>query len=106
MDKLYEEFRKSLGIDEFLNHSCEPNAGLKDAVTLIAIRDIKAHEEILFDYSTCICGDWIMKCSCGSVSCRGIIGDFKYLPYEIQRKYIDMVIVPSWILKQNYIDMV
>src|SRR3989338_1059759 len=43
------------GLDDFLNHSCSPNSGLKVAgrkVFLIAIKNIKNGEEITWDYST------------------------------------------------------
>jgi len=32
------------------NHSCDPNAGIKRDVFLVAMRDIKKDEEITFDY--------------------------------------------------------
>ena len=33
-----------------VNHSCEPNAGIINDTTLIAIRDIQKDEEIFYDY--------------------------------------------------------
>ena len=36
---------------DFLNHSCNPNSGFKGQIFLVAMRDIKKHEEITFDYA-------------------------------------------------------
>ena len=91
------------GVDDLINHSCSPNSGLKIKganVALVAIKNIENGEEITWDYSTTIRGDeWVMRCECGSKNCRKIISDFKYLPLETQRKYIDLGIVPEYIKK-------
>jgi len=90
-------------IDDFFNHSCDPNSGLKindKKVFLIAIKDIKKDNEITYDYSTTMDeDDWEMDCNCGSKNCRGRIRDFKYLPPDIQKKYLDLGIIPEYILK-------
>ncbi|MCA9520971.1 MAG: SET domain-containing protein, partial [Myxococcales bacterium] len=36
---------------DYVNHSCEPNAGVRGQVTLVALRDIAAGEAICFDYA-------------------------------------------------------
>lgn len=90
-------------IDNFFNHSCNPNSGLKiniEKVILIAIKNIKTKEEITFDYSTTMDeDDWELNCKCDSKNCRKIIRDFKYLSEEIQQKYIKLGIVPEYILE-------
>ncbi|MFH0713194.1 MAG: SET domain-containing protein [Candidatus Micrarchaeota archaeon] len=90
------------GIDDFVNHSCDPNAGLRflgRKFVLVAIRDITAGEEVTFDYSTTMDEDeWELQCNCGSKKCRRVIRDFKYLPREIQKKYISAKVVPEFIL--------
>lgn len=94
--------------DDFFNHSCDPNSGLKindRKAILIAIKDIKKGDEITWDYSTVILeGDWELSCMCKSKNCRKIISDFGYLPKEVQQRYIKLEIVPKYIienLKQN-----
>jgi uncharacterized protein len=55
-----------------MNHSCDSNLWLLDAVTLVARRDIAAGEALTIDYSLS-CGDpsWSMDwCTCGSPVCR------------------------------------
>jgi SET domain-containing protein len=89
-------------LDDFVNHSCDPNAGLiieKDGVRLVAIRDIRVGEEIMWDYSTTMDeDDWEMECHCKSPLCRKRIRDFKHLDAAIQRKYISLGIVPKFIV--------
>ena len=63
-------------LSDYINHSCNPNVGLEDAITLIAIRDISAGEEILCDYAFWESNnDWKMKheCICGNPNCRKLI---------------------------------
>ncbi|MBZ0269568.1 SET domain-containing protein-lysine N-methyltransferase [bacterium] len=67
----------------FVNHSCDPNAGLRDAGRLVAMRDLKRGDEVRFDYSTTMSEDhWTMECHCTSPACRGTIRDFRWLPHE------------------------
>ncbi len=91
------------GLDDFFNHSCNPNSGIKiieKKVILIAIRGIKKGEEITWDYSTTMDeDDWEMDCVCKSKNCRKRIRDFKYLPKEIQQKYMKLEIAPKYILE-------
>jgi SET domain-containing protein len=86
-------------VDNFFNHSCDPNAGLKITATkavLVAIKDISLGQEITWDYSTTMDeDDWEMNGNCGSNNCSGKIRDFKYLPPEIQQKYLTLDIVQS-----------
>ncbi len=82
----------------FLNHSCDPNAGLRDAVTFVAARDIAADEEIVFDYSTCVPDpSWTLECACGAASCRGRVLGWPALDEKTKRRLLDMGIVPAWL---------
>lgn len=85
----------------FVNHSCEPNAGIKGNFDLIAIVDIPIHEEIRFDYSTTMDEDhYQMECKCGKPSCRNIVTDFKKLPIEVREKYLQFHVVMPFISKK------
>ena len=82
----------------YANHSCDPNAGVVDSRRLVALRDIAAGREIRFDYSTTMDENfWTMRCRCGAPGCRGTIGDFKGLPAEVRRRYLDLGVVPRFI---------
>ena len=90
------------GIDDYVNHCCEPNSGIKfglDGVKLVAIAPIAAGCQITFDYSTTMHNfDYEMKCACGSSKCRRRVKNFIELPEEIRTKYINLGIVPDYIL--------
>ena len=63
----------------FLNHSCDPNAALRDRV-LVARRAIAAGADVTFDYEA---SEWQMAepflCRCMSARCRGWIRGFALL---------------------------
>lgn len=63
----------------FLNHSCDPNAMFRGRA-LVAIRGIRAWDEITFHYNST---EWDMavpfQCCCGSLFCAGTIQGFKHL---------------------------
>lgn len=61
---------------DLMNHSCDPNAGVKGQILLLARRNISGGEEICFDYETTECEECIgmpFKCYCGSNKCRRVI---------------------------------
>lgn len=85
----------------FINHSCNPNAGVATGRRLVALRDIAAQEEIRFDYSTTMDEDlWTMICCCGEQDCRSVIRDFKYLPDDTRLRYIALGVVPRFIRRR------
>ena len=71
----------------FINHSCDPNVGFRGQVVYVAIRDIKAGEELCHDYAMERSDDYALDCHCGSPLCRGkVTGDDWKLP-ELQQRY-------------------
>lgn len=71
-----------------INHSCTPNAGLKNKTQVVAMRLIAANEEITIDYAiTEAEPDWRMTCHCGSLQCRRIIRSIIWLPPTLFKKY-------------------
>jgi SET domain-containing protein len=92
-------------LDDFINHSCEPNCGValrQGKILLISISEIQPKEELTFDYSTWMAYDyWEMDCLCGNTHCRKKIKDFKYLPRELRQNYIDLNVVPDYVLREN-----
>ena len=75
---------------DLLNHSCDPNLWLKDAVTLTARRDIETGEELTADYALWQSDeDWVAgwECKCGTSVCRKkITGQDWRLP-GVQKRY-------------------
>ena len=72
---------------ELFNHGCEPNIGVKGQIVLVARRNIKAGEELLFDYDTTETTDegWFY-CKCNSKSCRKIIDGSGWKDKKFLRK--------------------
>ncbi len=86
----------------FVNHCCQPNAGVRDLVCAYALRPIGEGEQIFYDYSTTMSEQrWTMKCRCGAASCRGLIYDFHDLPAELQQRYLAMGIVQPFIVAES-----
>lgn len=88
---------------DYVNHSCEPNSGIKGQISLIAMRDIKKGEEITFDYGTVLyrgkgAPAYELKCECGIKSCRGKITQHDWMLPELQAKYKDFF--PYYILDE------
>lgn len=73
----------------FINHSCEPNVGPDGQITFIALRDIKAGEELFHDYAMTTARPYKLKCNCGLKNCRGIITGNDWKRRDLQNKYQD-----------------
>jgi uncharacterized protein len=70
----------SLSADEppdYINHSCDPNAGLAGQITIVAMQAIHPGEEVTIDYAMCDGSPYDeFDCACGSACCRGrVTGD-------------------------------
>jgi hypothetical protein len=71
----------------FINHSCDPNIGFRGQVVYVAMREIKAGEELCHDYSMERSDNYSLDCRCGSSRCRGkVTGQDWQLP-ELQQRY-------------------
>lgn len=71
-----------------LNHSCDPNVGVRGQITFVAMREVAPPEELTIDYAM-IDGDprERLACRCGAADCRRMItGDDWRLP-DLQVKY-------------------
>lgn len=78
-------------ISDYLNHSCMPNAGFLDAVTIIASCDIEAGEEVTLDYAYWEANDqWVLKnpCACGTSSCRTVVSGKDWRRAEITHRML------------------
>ncbi|EKD70546.1 MAG: nuclear protein SET [uncultured bacterium] len=104
-DPLQIDENTYLILDEYsttINHSCDPNVCLRNKNDLYAIKDIKAHEELIFDYSTTegIFIPWSMKCACGAKQCRKVVGNVLSIPRDTLQKYIKLHALQNHILRQ------
>lgn len=96
-----DKWRDSKGVARWINHSCEPNCGVKNLLQIVAMRDIEAGEELTWDYEMTEDSDWWqMECKCGTPSCRKIIGTYDNMPQEIRQKYNGYI--SEWLTNNDY----
>ena len=73
---------------DFVNHSCDPNAGLQGPITLVAMRNIFPGEEICFDYAMSDGTPYDeFECHCGSANCRKVVTGNDWRLPELQVRY-------------------
>lgn len=69
----------------YINHSCEPNVGMRGDVCVIAMRNISADEELTIDYGMVYNGEYSMECLCGTDTCRKVITGNDYQLENVKR---------------------
>jgi SET domain-containing protein len=81
-------------LDNYLNHSCEPNVGfIRGTLELYALRDIATGEELLWDYSSSMnAPGWSLPCFCNSRQCRGRIESFCDLSPEAKQRLLPIAL--------------
>lgn len=73
---------------DYINHSCDPNAGIRGQISLVAMRPIAAGEEITFDYAMSDSSAFDeFDCACGSPVCRGRVTGNDWLRPELWERY-------------------
>lgn len=73
---------------DFVNHCCDPNAGMSGQIALVAIRDIRPGEEICYDYVMSDGSPYDeFECNCGAVDCRGRVTGDDWRDPDLQEKY-------------------
>ncbi len=87
-NKFYSAHKEKNDYDAmYMNHSCEPNAGFQGVLKMVAMCDIKAGEEITFDYAMSESTNFEMDCNCRQKMCRKtIVGDDWKNP-SLQERY-------------------
>lgn len=59
------------GPADYINHSCNPNAGMNGQIVVVAMRDIAPGEQLCFDYAMTDGSDYDeFECTCGAPNCR------------------------------------
>lgn len=74
--------------NDCFNHSCEPNLGFSGQIALVTLRDVRAEEELCFDYAMSDGEPYDQfDCLCGAPTCRGkVTGNDWRLP-QLWKKY-------------------
>ena len=75
-------------VNVHINHSCKPNVGLKGHLATVAMRSIKAGEELTGDYCVAYSDDFFeFDCLCGSQNCRKKVTSNDWRVPHLQKKY-------------------
>ncbi|MCX6798494.1 MAG: SET domain-containing protein [Candidatus Diapherotrites archaeon] len=92
-ENLHQESTDPDSAENFINHSCGPNAFVEFSdLTLRALQTILPDEEITLNYCTT---EWVsaapFQCKCGSKNCIGYFSGFSFLSKEQQKKLEPLV---------------
>ena len=71
----------------YSNHSCNPNLGMRGEITFVAMRHIRAGEELTHDWATTDNNDYSVECTCGAANCRKILTGKDWQKPELQKRY-------------------
>jgi len=77
----------------YVNHSCNPNAGFKGQIFMVATKKIIKDEEICYDYAMVMNSNkdsnsyFTFNCKCGSMECRKKITEDDWKKKNLQKKY-------------------
>jgi hypothetical protein len=71
----------------YSNHSCDANLGMRGEITFVAMRDIRAGEELTHDWATTDDDDYTVECKCGGPKCRKILTGKDWQRPELQKRY-------------------
>jgi SET domain-containing protein len=75
------------GVD-FPNHSCDPNLGWVDEVTLATRAEVSSGAELVIDYAMSITDpDWYLRCHCPSYRCRQMVEGSDWRITQLQARY-------------------
>ena len=71
----------------YSNHSCDPNLGMRGEITFVAMRHIRAGEELTHDWATTDDDDYSVECKCGAPNCRGTLTGKDWQRPELQARH-------------------
>jgi uncharacterized protein len=71
----------------YLNHSCDPNLGVRGDIIFVAMRDIRAGEELTHDWAMTDDDDYSVECNCGEANCRQILTGKDWQRSDLQERY-------------------
>ena len=71
----------------YINHSCQPNLGIRGQIMYVALRDIAAGEELTYDWAMEENARIRTRCRCGAHRCRGVLTGRDWTIPRLQRRY-------------------
>ncbi len=72
----------------YSNHSCAPNLGMRGEITFVAMRNIRAGEELTHDWAMTDDDDYSIECNCGAPDCRKILTGKDWQRPDLQEGYV------------------
>lgn len=81
-------FSSRPGAGDYINHSCDPNAGLRGQIGIVAMRHIATGEEVCIDYAMCDGTPYDeFECACRADKCRGRVTGDDWRIEELWERY-------------------
>ncbi|MGC1320550.1 MAG: SET domain-containing protein-lysine N-methyltransferase [Candidatus Udaeobacter sp.] len=71
----------------YSNHSCDANLGMRGEITFVAMRDIRAGEELTHDWAMTDDDDYSVECNCGALDCRKTLTGKDWQRPDLQERY-------------------
>jgi len=71
----------------YSNHSCDPNVGVRGEITFVALRVIRAGEELTHDWAMTDDDDYSVDCNCGMANCRKVLTGKDWQRSDLQKRY-------------------
>jgi len=71
----------------YSNHSRDANLGIRGEITFVAMREIRAGEELTHDWATTDNDDYSVECKCGAPNCRKTVTGKDWQRPELQKRH-------------------
>ena len=71
----------------YSNHSCDANLGMRGEIKFVAMRDIRAGEELTHDWAMTDDDNYSVECNCGAPNCRKILTGKDWQRPDLQARY-------------------
>jgi len=71
----------------WINHSCAPNLGIRGQIVYVALRPIRAGEELTYDWAMEENVPEVTRCRCGAPRCRGTLTGKDWRNRRLRRQY-------------------
>jgi hypothetical protein len=79
---------QQIGPADYVNHSCNPNAGMQGQISLVARRNLQPGEEVCYDYAMTDGSPYDeFECTCSAQNCRGRVTGSDWRRPELWEKY-------------------
>ena len=73
----------------YSNHSCDANIGMRGEITFVAMRNVRAGEELTHDWAMTDDDDYFVECKCGAPNCRKILTGKDWQRSDLQKRYAE-----------------